>query len=401
MTIDILMWLELLLRWGHIVVGIAWIGASFYFVALDYSLRKSAQGDDGVLGDAWQVHGGGFYHVRKYVVAPDHLPKHLIWYKWDAYLTWITGFALLVVQYYLNADIYLIDPAKPNMTAGFAVGASVSSLILGWFVYDRICRLTQNGSAIVTAILVFAFLIGVTYLYTNMFSGRGALIHVGAVIGTMMAVNVFGVIIPNQKKIVAALLIGEQPDPELGLIGKQRSLHNNYLILPVLLMMVSNHYPILYSHEHTWLVVAFVIMIGACVRHFINRHEAGDELRSFFWALPVAATSLLAAMIMTAPNLTQSVEPHEEGVVNAAFISDVEAVSIVITHCATCHAPVQGFEDQYVAPKGISLETLEDLIRYKALIREQAVTSKAMPMGNSTGMTDEEREKLGAWLASK
>lgn len=399
MIIDYATWLNLIIRWAHIIVGIGWIGASFYFVALDYSLRKQGDQDDGVMGEAWQVHGGGFYHVKKFMVAPDELPEHLIWYKWDAYLTWITGFALLAVQYYLSADVYLIDPSKVVMSEGVAVGLSVVTLIAGWVIYDLICRLTQNQSALVTAILVFIFLIAAAYLYTNIYSGRGALIHVGAMIGTMMAVNVFGVIIPNQKKIVASLIAGEAPDPRLGKIGKQRSLHNNYLTLPVLLMMVSNHYPILSSHTHTWLVVALIIIVGACIRHLINRHEAGDELKSFIWALPVAAVCFLAVVIFTAPRPLPA--PTAGTSTAAAIVSDVEALAIVQTHCGACHAPIEGFEEYFVPPKDIRLVTVDDLVRYRAQIRDQSVLTKAMPMGNPTGMTDEERAQLGAWLASQ
>lgn len=399
MIIDYATWLNLIIRWAHIIVGIGWIGASFYFVALDYALRKQGDQDDGVMGEAWQVHGGGFYHVKKFMVAPDALPEHLIWYKWDAYLTWITGFALLAVQYYLSADVYLIDPSKVVMSEGVAVGFSVVSLIAGWVIYDLICRLTQNQSALVTAILVFVFLIAAAYLYTNIYSGRGALIHVGAMIGTMMAVNVFGVIIPNQKKIVASLIAGEAPDPKLGKIGKQRSLHNNYLTLPVLLMMVSNHYPILSSHTHTWLVVALIIIVGACIRHLINRHEAGDELKSFIWALPVAAVCFLAVVIFTAPRPLPA--PTTGNSTAAAIISDAEALAIVKTHCGACHAPIEGLEEYFVPPKDIRLVTMDDLVRYRAQIRDQSVLTKAMPMGNPTGMTDEERAQLGAWLASQ
>lgn len=401
MMIDYATWLNLIIRWAHIIVGIGWIGTSFYFVALDYALRKQDASEDGVMGDAWQVHGGGFYHVKKFMVAPDHLPEHLIWYKWDAYLTWITGFALLAAQYYLNADVYLIDPSKVVMSEGVAVGFSIASLVAGWLIYDLICRLTQSRSALVTAILVFVFLIASAYIYTHVYSGRGALIHVGAMIGTMMAVNVFGVIIPNQKTIVASLIAGEAPDPRLGKIGKQRSLHNNYLTLPVLLMMVSNHYPVLSSHAHTWLVVALIIIVGACIRHLINRHEAGDELKSFIWALPVAAIVLLAVVIITAPRPLPVPQTQAGSSTAAEMISDAEALSIVQTHCGACHAPIEGFEDYFVPPKDIPLITIQDLVRYRAQIREQSVISRAMPMGNPTGMTDQERAQLGAWLASQ
>ena len=396
MIIDVVGWLNLLIRWAHIIVGIGWIGASFYFVALDYSLRKEAEKDDGVMGEAWQVHGGGFYHVKKYLVAPDYLPEHLIWYKWDAYLTWITGFALLAVQYYLNADVYLIDASKLDMSQTMAIGLSVATLLGGWIAYDLICRLMRGRSVLLNAVLVFALLIGAAWFYTLVFSGRGALIHVGAFVGTIMAVNVFGVIIPNQKKIVAALIAGDAPDAKLGQMGKQRSLHNNYLTLPVILMMISNHYPILYSHQHTWLVVALIIIVGACVRHLINRHEAGDELGSFIWALPVAAVALLAVIIMTAPR--KAPVSGGGGGTEITDVTDARVFSIVQTHCSACHAPLEGLEEYFVPPKGMAFLTLEDVRRYKVQIYQQSVVSDAMPMGNTTEMTRGERDELGAWI---
>ncbi len=384
-------WLNLLFRWAHLVVGIGWIGTSFYFMALDLSLRKREGMKQGVLGTAWEVHGGGFYHVEKYTVAPKELPDDLIWYKWEAYLTWVTGFALLVVQYYFNATAYLIDPNVLKLMPGEAVLISVVSLVAGWLVYDRLCRSPIGRNTPLLAVCVFILIMAATYMFTHVFSGRGALIHVGAFIGTIMAVNVFGVIIPNQRKIAASLMAGEAPDPALGAMGKQRSVHNNYLTLPVLLMMVSNHYPLLTGHPHSWLLVALVLVIGAMVRHFFNRHDAGDEFGRFWWSLPIAAVALVAAMIMTAPRDYSG----------ADAVADSTVLEIVRTHCAVCHAasPVHdGFEE---APKDIRLETLGDITRYADLIMQQAVQSDAMPLGNETGMTDEQRATLGAWISQR
>ena len=241
-------WLNLIFRWAHMVVGIGWIGTSFYFIALDLSLRKREGMREGVYGTAWEVHGGGFYQVEKYLVAPKELPPDLVWYKWEAYLTWVTGFALLILQYYWNADAFLISKAVLPMLPIQAIFMSVVSLAAGWLIYDRLCKSAIGNSTGLLALAVFVLIVGAAYMFTHVFSGRGALIHVGAFIGTIMAVNVFGIIIPNQRKIVASLIAGEAPDPRLGAIGKQRSVHNNYLTLPVLLMMVSNHYPMLTSH---------------------------------------------------------------------------------------------------------------------------------------------------------
>jgi len=386
-------WLNLLFRWAHLIVGIAWIGTSFYFIALDLSLRKREKMKDGVFGTAWEVHGGGFYHVEKYTVAPKELPEDLIWYKWEAYLTWVTGFALLVVMYYFNASAYLIDPAKMDLRPLEAISLSVLSLAAGWMAYDRLCRSKIGQNTLLLAACVFVLIMAATVLYTQVYSGRGALIHVGAFMGTIMAVNVFGVIIPNQKKIVASLLKGETPDPALGAMGKQRSVHNNYLTLPVLLMMVSNHYPMLTGHPQSWLLVALVLVIGGMVRHFLNRHDAGDEFRKFWWTLPAAATGLAVALVMTAP--------RDFSAIDGPQIADARVVSISQTHCATCHAAnptYPGFEE---APKNIELETAEDLRRYADLVMAQAVQSDAMPLGNESGMTQEERDTLGLWLAQQ
>lgn len=384
-------WLNLLFRWAHLIVGIGWIGTSFYFIALDLSLRKREGMKEGVAGTAWEVHGGGFYHVEKYLVAPTELPQDLIWYKWEAYLTWVTGFALLVVQYYVNATAYLIDPSVLELTPGEAVVISVASLVAGWLIYDRLCKSPIGQNTPLLAVCVFILIMGATYLFTHVFSGRGALIHVGAFIGTIMAVNVFGIIIPNQKKIAASLMAGEAPDPALGATGKQRSVHNNYLTLPVLLMMVSGHYPMLTGHPHSWLLVALILVIGGMVRHFLNRHDAGDPMNKFWWSLPLAAVGLVIAVVMTAPKDFSGGEQ----------VADAAVVAISQTHCATCHAASPSHESFDEAPNEIRLETVEDLRRYADLVMAQAVQSDAMPLGNETGMSDDERATLGAWLSQQ
>ncbi|MEM1045077.1 MAG: urate hydroxylase PuuD [Pseudomonadota bacterium] len=389
MEVFIAEWLNLLLRWAHLVVGVGWIGTSFYFIALDLALRKREQMTPGVQGTAWLVHGGGFYHVEKYMVAPDNLPPDLKWYQWEAYLTWVTGFALLVVQFYWNAEAYLIDPSVMDLTPVQAIAISVVSLAAGWFIYDGICRSPLGRNTTALAVCLFVLIVLSAIAYTQIYSGRGALIHVGALVGTFMAVNVFGVIIPNQKKVTAALIAGETPDPEMGRIAKQRSLHNNYLTLPVLLMMVSNHYPLLTNHPHAWLLVALVLVMGAMVRHFINRHDAGDPMASFAWTLPAGGVALLAALVLTAPSGSLSTGPA---------VADEVALTITQTHCAACHGANPSHEAFDEAPKGIVLETTADLRRYAPLVLAQSVHTDAMPLGNETGMTDEDRARLGAWL---
>jgi uncharacterized membrane protein len=391
MSAFILDWFNLAIRWAHLVAGIGWIGTSFYFIALDLSLKKRAKMNEGVYGTAWEVHGGGFYHVEKYLTAPKHLPDDLLWYKWEAYLTWFTGFLLMIFQYYWNASLYLIDPTVAELTPMLAVVISIISLIVGWFIYDALCRSNFGRNPTALAISVFVLIIISSFAYQQVFSGRGALLHVGAFIGTLMAVNVFGVIIPNQKQITAALLRGEAPDPRLGAIGKQRSVHNTYLTLPVLLMMVSGHYPMLTGHPQAWLLVALILVAGAAIRHFVLRHEVGDPLSKIGWTLPVIGAALGLALIFTAP--------REDAAAPALQVSDDRVIEITQTHCAMCHS-VHPTEAAFLqAPKDVTLDTLADLRRFAPLIEQQAVHWNAMPLGNRTGMTAEERRELGAWLS--
>ncbi len=385
-------WLNLLLRWSHFMAGIAWIGTSFYFVALDFSLKKREGLPAGVSGSAWEVHGGGFYHVQKYLSAPSELPPDLIWFKWEAYLTWLTGFLLLVVQFYLHPSSYLIDPAVLALQPWQAIAISIVSLFAGWFVYDGLCRLLVGRSDGYLALAVFALILVAAYGFTHVFSGRGALIHVGSFIGTMMAANVFAVIIPNQRKITAALLRGEAPDPRLGAVGKQRSLHNTYLTLPVLLMMISNHYPMLTDHPHSWILVGLIVIGGAALRHFLVRHEVGDPMGEIAWTIPIIIGSLAVALWLTEP-----VKKSGEGLV----VSDSEVLAITSRHCIMCHAQKPTKPGFNAAPKGVMLETLDELRRYAAQIEIQAVRNKAMPLGNETRMTDDERARLGAWIAAQ
>ena len=385
-------WLNLLLRWGHMIAGIAWIGTSFYFVALDLSLRKRNRMRDGVLGTAWEVHGGGFYHVEKFTVAPKDLPADLIWFKWEAYLTWITGFLLLSVQYYWNAKAWLIDPNVMVLEPWQAIGISIASLAGGWLIYDGLCRSPLGKNLGLLAILVFILILAASYLFTHVFSGRGALIHVGVFIGTLMAFNVFAIIIPNQRKITAALFAGEEPDPKYGVIGKQRSMHNTYLTLPVLLMMVSGHYPMLTGHSQAWLLVGLIVIGGASLRHFLVRHEVGDPLDGYSWTLPVIAVALILAIWMTAPT------PRQTSAIN---ISDQQVMAISQKHCVSCHAAKPANEAFEAPPKDIVLETVADMRRFAPLVDKFSVQTDAMPLGNETEMTDDERDQLGAWIAAQ
>ena len=383
-------WPAILLRWGHMIAGTAWIGTSFYFVALDFSMRKPEELPPGVGGEAWEVHGGGFYHVRKYLSAPAKLPDHLIWFKWEAYLTWVTGFLLLIALYYIGAETYLIDPQVLPLTQWQAIGISVASLVAGWGIYDGLCRSVLGRNTIWLAVSVAVLILLAAYGYTHVFSGRGAFIHIGALVGTIMAANVFMVIIPNQRRITAALIKGDAPDPRYGATGKQRSLHNNYLTLPVLAMMVSNHYPMLTDHAHAWIIAGLILASGAVARHYLVRTEVGDPQSEIAWTIAVAALALAAAMVMTQP---------AKLILFAGDVSDTEVLSIAQQRCATCHAASPVDPTTKKAPKGIELESLENLKRYARQIETQAVNNKAMPLGNKTGMTLEERAKLGKWIS--
>ena len=393
MSAFVVEWLNLLIRWAHLIVGIGWIGTSFYFIALDLSLRKRESMRECVAGTAWEVHGGGFYHVEKFVTAPKDLPPDLLWYKWEAYLTWVTGFLLLIVQYYWFADTYLIDREVLPLLPSQAIVISAGSLIVGWFAYDLLCKSRVGQDPIILAVAVFVLIVGAAWIFSHVFSGRGALIHVGAFVGTIMAVNVFGVIVPNQKKITAALLAHKSPEPRLGAIGKQRSVHNNYLTLPVLVMMVSAHYPMLTSHPHAWLVVAMIIVMGAATRHFINRHEAHDPLGKFIWALPVAAVALGVALYLTAPRSNATFAGIE--------VTDDDVFRIVGSHCVMCHSQFPSREGFDAPPKGVVLGTLDEVRAHGEAIMAQAVYGNAMPLGNENGMTRAERDQLGAWLLSQ
>ena len=382
-------WANLLVRWGHMIAGIAWIGTSFYFIALDLSLKKREKMKDGVIGTTWEVHGGGFYHVEKFMVAPKELPADLVWFKWEAYLTWVTGFLLLILQFYLEAGAWMIDPSVLALESWQAISISIASLAVGWFVYDGLCRSPIGKRITLLVIIGFVWVLAAAYFYTHIFAGRAALIHVGAFIGTIMAANVFAIIIPNQKKVTAALLAGDNPDPKYGEIGKQRSVHNTYLTLPVVVLMVSGHYPMLFGHPHAWLIVAFVIVGGACLRHVLVSYEVGEPFSKYRAALPVILIALIAAIYMTTPQQSNIFD---------SVVSDVEVMTIVRKHCTTCHAANPKNEAFDAPPKNIVLENIDQLGRHGKQVVRFAVQTRAMPLGNDTGMTEDERLKLGAWL---
>ncbi|MHC8733334.1 urate hydroxylase PuuD [Arenicellales bacterium IMCC56312] len=394
MIIPWLDWASLAIRWLHLAAGIAWIGTSFYFIWLDRSLRARENLPKGVQGESWSVHGGGFYHVQKYAVAPEAMPDDLHWFKYEAYFTWLSGFALLIVLYYFGASTYLIDSTRADLTPTTAIGISMAFLIGSWGLYEALCRSPIGRSTTVLASSVLVLILVSAFLLTQIFSDRAAFLHVGALIGTIMSANVFVVIIPNQKKVVADLLDKKLPDPNLGAQARQRSLHNNYLTLPVLLLMVSAHYPLLFSGGTAWgwLVVGFIIVIGAIVRHFFNTHHTGGHGVQLIWQWPLAIILGLGLIFFIASRN----QLHFDG-----QVSDNQALNIVKQHCVSCHAADPSNPAFKTAPAGVVLNSLASIRQHRANIISQAVMSQAMPLGNATKMTPEERSALGQWLQQK
>jgi uncharacterized membrane protein len=382
-------WLNLVIRWTHVIAGIAWIGASIYFVFLDTSLerpREPGDADRGVHGELWAVHGGGFYHVQKYLTSPARLPEPLHWFKWEAYWTWISGFSLLVLLYYVNADTYLIDPSVADLSKWTAIAISLSGLVLAWVVYDLLCR--TIGSDLVLGVVGVGLTALAAWGATELFSGRGAFIQVGAMLGTIMVASVLFVIIPAHWELIHAKQEQRPPRIELGIDAKRRSVHNTYLALPVVLTMISNHFPFLYGDAHAWLVLVALMLIGAWVRHFFVLRRRGRTVL----AIPVTAAIATVALAL-------AIEP-DEAPTQAEPVDAAQAQAIVERRCVTCHSANPTSEQFQTAPAGVVLDTPEQIADRADQIRAQAVDSRSMPLGNATGMTDEERAALGAWIAA-
>src|SRR4051812_48317619 len=383
-------WVSLLVRWTHVVAGIAWIGSSFYFIALDAGLQSNARLDPRVKGEAWQVHGGGFYNIQKFMVAPNFMPEQLTWFKWEAYGTWVFGFALLVLVYYLSPSIYLIDSAVMPLSPMAADLIGAGSLAAGWIVYDLLCRSWFGKETRSLTVTGFTLLVVVTFAYTHVFSGRGAFIHLGALVGSIMVGNVFFIIIPNQKKTVAALLKGQEPDPVWGKQAKQRSVHNNYLTLPVVFTMLSNHYAFTYSSRFDWLILACIFIASFLVRHWFNTMHAGARPDWRLW--PAAAVPVLGAVLLS---IAGQASLPGTGATAANF---AEVRPIIDQRCHVCHAARPQFPGFSEAPKGVMFDTPAEIQRLALQIMAQAVTTHTMPLGNVTGITDEERVVLGGGL---
>ena len=381
-------WLNLLVRWLHVVAGIAWIGSSFYFIWLDNHLRPPADpadDDKGVGGEVWSVHGGGFYHAQKYRVSPPTLPSPLHWFKWEAYTTWLSGILLTALIYWYGAGIYLIDPAVANLSQWQAVAIAVAFIGGGWVVYDLLCKspLARDGRVFGLVLLLACSLLA--WALCQLFSGRGAYLHFGAVLGTIMAANVFFVIIPGQKKMVAAAARGEAPDPEHGVRGKQRSVHNTYFTLPVLFVMTSNHFAMLYGHEFNWLILIGVSLAGTLVRmYFVARHQGSAS------PLPVA----LAALILL--GIALAISPVSGG--NESRETSLHQVrSVIEARCTSCHSATPSHPAFPAPPLGIVFDTEAQILADAERIYQQTVVTRVMPINNLTGITEEERQILAAW----
>jgi uncharacterized membrane protein len=388
-------WLEvlsMLVRWLHIIAGVAWIGASFYFIWLDNSLDppepQSEAAGKGVAGELWAVHGGGFYNPQKYAVAPATLPQKLHWFKWEAYTTWLSGSALLIIVYWLNAGAMMLDPALSVVSPTAAVLIGIGSMIGSWLIYDLLCRSPLGRRDGILGVVVFIFIIGLAWWLSTQLSGRAAYIHVGAAIGTIMAANVLFVIIPGQRRMVAAMRAGKLPDPRDGKRGKQRSVHNNYFTLPVLFLMISNHYAATDQHPYSWAILALIAAAGVSIRHFFNLHHKGI----FAWQYPALGAVLLGVMAWwTAPHPPKL--PPLEG---AADFNRVRA--IIGERCVTCHSSTPSYPGYTQPPAGVVLSDNGNIAPNAQRIYQRVIANRSMPIGNLTHMTDQERAVINAWI---
>jgi len=396
-------WAAFAVRWLHVVTAIAWIGSSFYFVALDLGLKKVPHLPVGAHGEEWQVHGGGFYHVQKYLVAPENMPDHLVWFKWESYATWLSGAALLMMVYWVGAELFLIDPEKLDLATWQAILISAGSLGIGWIFYDFLCKSPLGNKPTVLMLLLFVILVAMSWGYNQIFTGRAALLHLGAFTATIMTANVFFIIMPNQRIVVKDLQAGRTPDPKYGKIAKLRSTHNNYLTLPVVFLMLSGHYPLAFATEYSWIIASLVFLTGVTIRHYFNTKHATGKGPSWTWLVTVILM-LIIAWLSTASSWNgdydtldeQAMTPYEQRFAAAEGFEDVQ--NIVLGSCSMCHAREPFWEGIRQAPKGVLLETSNDIARQARQIYLQAGVSRAMPPANLTYISEEDRIKIVKWF---
>jgi len=393
-------WLAFAIRWLHVITAIAWIGSSFYFIALDLGLNRNIDGPAD--GEEWQVHGGGFYHIQKYLVAPEAMPEHLTWFKWESYWTWLSGFLMLVVLYWFGAELYLIDPNVMDLAVWQAILLSAGSLVVGWILYDKLCKSPLGENPTTLMLVLFVILVAMAWGYTQVFTGRAALLHLGAFTATIMTANVAHVIIPNQRIVVADLKAGRVPDAKYGKIAKLRSTHNNYLTLPVIFLMLSNHYPLAFASEHNWIIASLVFLMGVTIRHYFNTMHMKKPVPH--WTIGATVILFLCIMWLSSVPLRQTMEeaeaseilgPEAERFASAAHFE--EAQEIVLGRCSMCHAREPFWDGIRWAPKAVYLETRGDIASRAREIYLQAGVTHAMPPANLSWMEEEERAVLRKW----
>ena len=394
-------WLAFAVRWLHVITGIAWIGSSFYFVALDLGLRQRPGLPAGAYGEEWQVHGGGFYHIQKYLVAPAEMPEHLTWFKWESYATWLSGFAMLAIVYYAGANLFLIDRNVLDVSAGVGILISLATIVSGWIVYDLLCRSPLGRNDTLLMLVLYGVVVFMAWGLTHLFTGRAAFLHLGAITATIMSANVFMVIIPNQKIVVADLIAGRKPDPKYGRIAKTRSTHNNYLTLPVLFLMLSNHYPLAFGTEFNWIIASLIFIMGVLIRHYFNSRHARKGNPTWTW-LAAAVLFVVIIWLSTVPKvLTGEPKLSSAAEVYTASAHFPAVRDTVLGRCSMCHSQEPFYEGIYHAPKGVMLDNDAAIAAHAREIYLQAGRSHAMPPANVTQMTDKERALLVTWFEEK
>lgn len=395
-------WIGFVVRWLHVITAMAWIGASFFFIALDLGLKPVPNMPKGCHGEEWQVHGGGFYHIQKYLVAPQNMPEHLIWHKWQSYITWVSGAALLMIVYWVGGELFLLDPTKAELSLWQGILISGGSLTIGWVAYDLLCKSKLGESPTTLMLILFAILIAMSWGYTQIFTGRAALLHLGAFTATIMTGNVFFQIMPNQRIVVKDLKAGRTPDAKYGKIAKLRSTHNNYLTLPVIFLMLSNHYPLSFGTEYSWIIASLIFLTGVTIRHYFNTMHATGKGPHWTWAVTVLLMILIAWLSTFSSGETwedaeaRDLTRYEQRFAAAAGFE--AAYDTVLGNCSMCHAREPAWGNLRWAPKGVVLETPGDVARHAEQIYLQAGRSHAMPPPNAIQMDDAARATIVSWI---
>jgi uncharacterized membrane protein len=396
-------WFAFSMRWLHVITAMAWIGASFYFIALDLMLKPAEDMPEGAYGEEWEVHGGGFYHTTKYLVAPARMPEHLTWHKWQSYTTWLSGAGLLMIIYWVGGELFLLDPTKADLALWQGILISGGSLTLGWLAYDFMCKSKLSEKPTILMLLLFVILVVMSWGYNQIFTGRAALLHLGAFTATIMTANVFFQIMPNQRIVVEDLKAGRTPDAKYGKIAKVRSTHNNYLTLPVVFLMLSNHYPLAFGTQYAWIIASLIFLTGVTIRHYFNTMHKTGTGPHWTWAVTVILMIVIAWLSSVRPTITvedaeaRDLTSYEQRFVAAEGFDD--AYDIVLGNCSMCHAREPFWDGIRWAPKGVFLETQGDVARHADQIYLHAGVSHAMPPPNAIAtMTPENREKIIAWV---